>query len=421
MVSLERLFGAESSVLADRDFQLLLAATSFPVLGTTLVSPVLDSVIEPFGTTPAEIGLIISVATAPSIVLIPLAGLLADRYGRRPVLVWSLLCFGLGGSAITLTTDFRIVLALRFVQGVGFSGLVPIITTSIGDMYDEAREATAQGLRMGMNGISGAVIPLLAGALVGLAWQLPFLLYALAVPAALAVYRWFDEPTRETASAGPHPDGGSYRRALLELIVRPRVLAIVVARTLPVVVWIGFFTYNSLIVVRMLGGSAFQAGLLAAVGNFVFAVSGSQAGRITALAGSRFTPLVVSNVLISAGFAIVLFAPGIRVATVGMVVGGLGFGLVIALLRSTLTGLAPPSLRGGLVSLSAAGARVTATATPIAMGFVIATLEPTAGLTGAIRIAGLAVALVGGGGGLVMVLVARAAPTVTDERALVVE
>jgi MFS family permease len=421
VVSLERLFGAESSVLEDRDYRLLLAATAFPILGSALVSPVLDAVIGPFGTTPARIGLMISVMTAPAIVLIPIAGVIADRYGRRPVLVASLLLFGAGGSAIALTTDFRLVLGLRFVQGVGFSGIVPIITTSIGDLYDGAREATAQGLRMSLNGLSGAFFPLLAGVLVGLAWQLPFLLYALAIPVAAVVYRWFEEPV-EVDGGSPDQGGGEpYRRALARLLARPRVAAIVVARSLPVVVWLGFFTYNSLIVARVFGGSALEAGVLAAAGNFVFAIAGSQAGRLTARLGSRFVPLGLANGCLTAGFAVVLFAPDVRVAVAGIAVAGLGFGLSLTLYRSLLTRMATPALRGGVVSLSAAGGRLTATLTPVAMGAAIAWLEPAVGLTAALRMAGLGAAVVGGGGGLLATAAAWLAPAVAQPSAFAIE
>jgi len=407
------LFGKDASVLEETDYQLLLLATMFPILGTALVSPVLDSVIEPFGTSPARIGLMISFTTAPAIVLIPVAGVLADRYGRKLVLVGSLLAFGIGGASIVATTDFRVILGLRAIQGVGFAGLVPTITTSIGDMYDGAREATGQGLRMATNGLSGALFPLLAGALVAVAWQLPFLLYGLAIPVAVVVLLRFEEPTTSTGQRADEGGGdGPYLRSLLRVIRQRRALAILVARSLPVVVWIAMFTYNSLIVVRLIGGTAFEAGLLAAVGNFLFAIAGSQAGRLTARVGSRFYPLLVGNVALGGGLAAVFYAPTVPVAILGIAVAGTGFGLTLTLYRSMITNLAPQSLRGGVVSAGASLARIAATATPIAMGVVLGALEPTMGFEAALRIAGLGAAVVGGGGGIVCLLIAHTAPAV---------
>jgi hypothetical protein len=260
-----------------------------------------------------------------------------------------------------------------------------------------------------------------AGVLVGLAWQLPFLLYALAIPVAAVVYRWFEEPVDVDGDSPDQGGGEPYRRALARLLARPRVAAIVVARSLPVVVWLGFFTYNSLIVARVFGGSALEAGVLAAAGNFVFAIAGSQAGRLSARLGSRFVPLGLANGCLTAGFAAVLFAPDLRVAVAGIAVAGLGFGLSLTLYRSLLTRMATPALRGGVVSLSAAGGRLTATLTPVAMGAAIAWLEPAVGLTAALRTAGLGAAVVGGGGGFLATVAAWLAPAVAQPSAFAIE
>lgn len=417
MVSFTSLLGDDAAVLHDRDFQLLLLANVPPVVGTALLSPVLDSLIEPFGTTAANIGLMVSLFTAPGIFIVPVAGVLADRYGRKPVLVTALLLFGLTGTAVAFTTDFRVALGLRLLQGIGFAGIVPTLITSIGDLYAGSREAMAQGLRFTVSGLSQAAFPLLAGVLVAAAWQYPFLLYAVAFPIAGLVYVWFDEPTAaaEPAATDGGPESESYSRELFGLIRRRRVLSLVVARTLPVVVWIGFLTYNSIIVVELIDGTTVQAGLLTAVGSVSFAAAASQAGRITELFESRYYPLLGANVCLAAGLAGVLFAPGILSASLAILVVGVGFGVTLSLYRSIITGLAPQSLRAGLVSLAEAGGRVTATVTPIAMGAVIAVTAPTVGFTQAVQVAGLGAAAVGGCGGVLCLLVARFSPPAPAE------
>lgn len=414
MTLLESAFGEDASVLGEARFQLMLLATVFPILGTALVSPILDSVIEPLGASPGTIGLLISGMTAPAIVVIPLSGVLADRYGRRPVLVAALVLYGAGGSAITVTTDFAVVLVLRAVQGVGFAGIVPVITTSIGDMYDGQREVTGQGLRMMVNGISGAVLPLVAGAVVVVAWQYPFLLYALAFPVAAAVFLWFDEPTAQSDTSN-RTDRPAYHRMLLSFVSHPGVGSMVVARTLPVVVWVGFMTYNSLVVVRAMGGTPLQAGVLVAVGNICFAVGASQVGRILMKAGSKLRLLVAANLTLAAGFAGFLLTSRVLFAAPWIALAGAGFGVAISVTRSYLTETTPEPLRAGIISLGAAGARVTATLTPVGMGLLIETVTPMAGGTPALRIAGLGAALVGSGGGLLCLLVAAVADPIPGD------
>ena len=184
------------------------------------------------------------------------------------------------------------------------------------------------------------------------------------------------------------------------------------ARGLPLTVWIGFVTYNSIVVVRFLGGTPTQAGALVSVGSLAYAAVASQAGRVTARFDSRLYPLVAANLCLGAGFALFLLAPSLPVAGVGIAVSGAGFGLVLALYRSIITGLAGPSLRGSLVSLAEAFGRVVATATPILMGGAIAVATPRVGLAAAVQFAGLGAAAVGGLGGVLCLLVASRAPTV---------
>lgn len=416
MLSITSLFGKDAPILHQTNFQLLLVATLPPVLGTALVSPILDSLIGPFGASPANIGWMISSITAPGIVLIPMAGLLADRFGRKVVLIVSIVLFGSGGVAIAFTTDFQIVLLLRLVQGIGLAGINPIIITSIGDLYADGEEETGQGLRFMVSGLSGAIFPVFAGLLVVFAWQYPFLMYVMAFPIAAAVYLWFDEPTAVPPS--DVTDGGdlfSYTRALFGLTRQRPVLAMVVARTLMSAVYIGFLTYNSLIVVRLLGGTPLQAGILASVLFFTFATSASQAGRITSAFESRLYPLLGGNVSLGLGFAIVLLAPGIGTATVGTLAIGVGFGIMGTLYRSIITDLAPEEHRAGLVGISEAGGRITNTLIPLVMGGVITILSPTVGLGAALQTAGFVVALLGAGGGIICLLVASiSAPVSMD-------
>lgn len=155
--SFESLFGEEGVILHEPRFQLLLLANCLPPLGTAVLSPVLDLLIEPFGTSTANIGLMISFFTAPPILVIPIAGLLADRYGRKPIIVASLALFGVAGSAIALTTNFHLVLALRLLQGMGFGGLTPLLITSIGDFYTGSEEVTAHGIRFTGTGLAQTI------------------------------------------------------------------------------------------------------------------------------------------------------------------------------------------------------------------------------------------------------------------------
>ena len=90
---LNGLIGQHVAIVRDSDFKVLLVANAMGALGTALISPVLNSLNEPFGVSTDEIGLLVTAVTAPAIMLIPVSGLLADRVGRKSVLIVGLLCF----------------------------------------------------------------------------------------------------------------------------------------------------------------------------------------------------------------------------------------------------------------------------------------------------------------------------------------
>jgi len=403
---LELLFGTKSRLARESGFQSLMLATIFPVLGTALLSPVLDSLINPLGADPSNIGLLISTFTAPAIVMIPVTGLLTDRYGRKPILVVSLVVFGAAGSAIAFTTHFETILVLRGLQGIGFSGINPVIVTSIGDIYEGNREVTAQGLRLMGSGLSGAIFPFIAGILVIFAWQYPFLLYAVSIPIAVVVYLNFEEPTGIDPNPKSDTDDESYLAELFELLRHRHIQAILIARGLPIVVWFGFLTYNSIIVVRLIGGTPTEAGLLIGVGNLIFAVTASQVGRVLDGGIRQFPVLLLANVSLGVGLGIIMFSLSVNIALIGVVIVGAGFGITMSLYRNIVTGLAPPQLRGGLVSLSEAGGTLSATLTPMFMGGTIALMTSHLGFTAALQLAGVIVAISGGGGGLLCLVVA---------------
>jgi MFS family permease len=399
------LFGEEYEILRRHDFQILLLASLLPTLGTGLLAPVMGSLIEPYDTSPASIGLLNSMFTAPAIVLIPLIGGLADRVGRKPILFASLTMFAFAGIAIGMTTDFRLALGLRVVQGMAYGGLTPIIITSIGDIYKGNVEATAQGMRAMSGGVSSTVFPLVSGIIVGISWNYPFFLYAIALPIAAAVFLWFSEPSPHTQTeSAPGNSTYSTRKFLGELKSAP-VLAAVVGRAFPLFVWLAFITYSSFIVLEVLNSTPTVAGIFVMVASISFAASASQAGRIARLFSNLQIPLVGSNICLGAGFTVFLFSESLLLSFGGTIVLGFGFGVLISLYRSVITSMATDSYRARMVASAEAFARIIATITPLAIGWSLTQFTIAYGPTRALQFASATIGLIASIGGIMAVYV----------------
>jgi ACDE family multidrug resistance protein len=358
-------------------------------MGAALVSPLLDTLTGVYGVGEARIGLVMAAFTAPAIVAIPLVGVASDRYGRKPVLTAGLALFGAAGAALGVTADFRVTVALRLLQGVGYTGVAPILIAATGDLFAGDREATAQGLRFTTVGLSLACFPVLAGLLVAVGWRYPFYLFALGLPAAAVVHVSFEE----SADTGDGRDRGLDLRGLAGVVREPRVGLVLVGRAVPSVLWFGFLTYVSIIVVRLLGGTPGVAGTLVGLGSVASSVGGTQVGRLTAAFDTRRTPLLVGVAVSGVGLGGVALAPSLPVAGVGSVVVGAGFGVVLTLYRSTISTLAPDRHRGSLVSVGESAGRVGSTITPVVMGGLVAVAAPRYGFGVAVRGTLLAVAV----------------------------
>ena len=100
-----------------------------------------------------------------TVVSLPLAGPLGDRYGRRRVLLWSLAAFTVGSVLCAVADDMPLLITGRVVQGLG-GGLVPLALAIAGDNLPAAEVPRAIGFLIGASGIGVVVGALLTGFLV---------------------------------------------------------------------------------------------------------------------------------------------------------------------------------------------------------------------------------------------------------------
>ena len=134
----------KSSVLAPGwpIFLFLLFATLPNTFTTTLLSPGLPLLAAELGNGPRGIAYAQMLMTVPGIAMIasPLLGWLADRWGKRPILLAALFMDTAAGLGCMMTTDFTVLIILRFILGLGVGALMTVSLSMIGDYYGgEAR------------------------------------------------------------------------------------------------------------------------------------------------------------------------------------------------------------------------------------------------------------------------------------------
>lgn len=371
-LSLPVIFGLGELAPAKRNALALVYLSSVVIImGVNFIQPALPAMIEPLGISEAALGLVMTVYTAPAIFLSPLFGIVADLYGRRLLLAWGLVLFGLSGAAVGFAPDFTWVLILRAIQGIGFSAVIPLTIVLIGDLLEGDHEVGGQGLKVFLDRVGYLILPPLGGLLATIAWFWPFFFYALAVPLGLCALIWMPETKGEVETGT-----WSYLGNILRLSRHPRLMVAFSAGFLRFFLDYGFLTYFPLFLVRAHGISTATAGLLYAFFSVGAMLTSSQAGRLSA--GRDKAQLLFVAFLVS-GLALVAvpFTPGVLLVGIALFFYGLANGVISPMQKSLLTQNAPAELRGGIVSFDRLIQQVSKTVSTSVVGLLLVVTELT--------------------------------------------
>ncbi|QDV36573.1 MFS transporter [Tautonia plasticadhaerens] len=152
----------------------LMMAMAVAAMEQTVVSPAMPTIIARLKG--VEIyALVFSAYLLASTITTPLYGKLADRHGRKRVLLFGLGLFGVGSMLSGLSRSMPELIAMRVVQGLGAGAVAPIVLTILGDLYTLEERARVQGLFSGVWGVSSIAGPALGGALTDqLSWRWVF-------------------------------------------------------------------------------------------------------------------------------------------------------------------------------------------------------------------------------------------------------
>lgn len=155
-----------------------IVAVTFDGLDIQLVSLLAPAILEEWGISRAAFGPAMAAALVGMIFGSSLGGWLGDRYGRKPVLVWSIVLFGIATALVSLTTSVFWMTALRFVSGLGFGGASPNSVALASEWLPERLRPMAAALLSAGVPLGGLVASLLLpGLLPAMGWAGCFLLF----------------------------------------------------------------------------------------------------------------------------------------------------------------------------------------------------------------------------------------------------
>src|SRR5215510_1414527 len=321
-LSLTSLFGLGELVPERRRALTLVFSTSVAlVMGVNFIQPALPALTQPFGISDAALGLVMTMLTAPAIFLAPMFGVVADLFGRRLLLSWGLIVYGIFGAAMALAPTFTWLLIFRTIQGVAYSAVIPLTIVLIGDLLEGDREIGGQGLKVFLDRVGYFVLPPIGGLLATVAWYRPFTCYFLTVPLGIAAFFWMPE------TKGQRVNGAKgYLGDVMRLTRHPRLLVAFSAGFLRFFLDYGFLTYFPLFIVFLISGLAVMA---------------------------------------------VPFISGLWLTGAALFFYGLANGVISPMQKSLLTQNAPVELRGGIVSFDRLIQQVSKTTSTSIVGLLL--------------------------------------------------
>jgi MFS family permease len=182
----------------------LMAIVNMPSLALSALVPGLPQLFQHFSNMPHFQLLVPMIITVPSLCVAltsGFTGMLADRFGRRNLLLAALFAFALLGLAPLLFDSLLMIVASRVIVGVAEAAILTVGNALMGDYFEGAQREKWLGYQNMLSPLIGSAIILAGGMLAGVHWRYPFLLYLIGF--AVFALAWFVcwEPERDHGAA----------------------------------------------------------------------------------------------------------------------------------------------------------------------------------------------------------------------------
>jgi len=356
------------------------------LVGFGIVIPVLPFYVEgtQFDASPRVVGLLFASYSVMQLLFTPILGRLSDRYGRRPVLFFSLLGTSLGFFVLGFATTLWMLFAGRIIDGIT-GGNISTAQAYIADVTTEENRAKGMGLIGAAFGLGFIFGPAIGGILSRWGVHVPFL-FAGALSLANATLLYFVLPETVTRDHPARASAATGRWSQLVGALRQSRLAFVLAVYFLFVTAFSVMTASfGLFTLYRFGFDAHDTGwIFAFVGVVGAAIQGGLIGRLVKAFGEP--PLVIVGALMFAASLVLIPFTGPHTGTPALLALGALFALGNGLATPSLTSLASKSAgsgeQGGVLGVTQSVASLARVVGPLVSAALIYSAAATKGYDG---------------------------------------
>jgi len=327
------------------------------VLGNSMLIPEFPKIKSALNINQFQVGLMITLFSASAGLAIPLLGYLSDRYGRKKIIIPSLITYGIGGvvsgiAAIMLKEKgYHLVLAGRIIQGIGAAGTYPIVIALVGDIFQSNERSSALGTVEAANGLGKVMSPLLGAAVALISWYAIFFSYAiLAVPITIAFFLIIKEPENNTKEQKLKDYINDIKKIFSEK--GASLFFSLLAGVTVLFLLFGVLSHISDVLETKYHIRGLKKGLLISLPILLMSTSSYLSGAYLKKRGKGFKKVMSLGLLIDCiSLAILPFLDGLTLYLVLLALLGVGNGIVLPALNTLVTSAAGSGQRGGITSI----------------------------------------------------------------------
>jgi predicted MFS family arabinose efflux permease len=387
---------------ARRDFRLYWLAGAADLLGSHASGLVLPLLVLALGGSPLTAGVLGTAAALGQVALGPVAGVYADRWSRRALMVGAALVAGtaMGAVAIAVATDsasLPVLFVAAVVEGLAAAVYAAAAAGAVRAVLPAAEPERAVGALRAREQGAQLVGPSFGGALYQLAAWAPFLADAVSYLIAAGCVRAIGADLRprrsEVDGGGPAPERPSFRAefgAGLRFVWGQPLLRFVGLWAAGVNVIFGALYFHVVLVARLRGASAASIGL-------ILTLAGA-AGLVGALVAPRLLAVIRPRTLVVAASWLMAGIVALLALTTTTWVYGLLLGLVFAVspalsivFQSRAIMLTPDGLQARVGTALGTVGEGAGVAAPLLAGLLVGAFSPaTVALLFGAALAGLA-------------------------------
>ncbi|MFF2907454.1 MFS transporter [Paenibacillus sp. NPDC057934] len=344
----------------------LVALASIPLimtLGNSMLLPTLPQIEHALGINSFQVSMIITVYGLIAILMIPVAGFFSDRYGRKIVILPSLMLAAIGGVVCVIAAWFMkgysaywVILAGRLLQGIGAAGAFPIVLPFVGDLFKDEKEVSKSlGLIETSNTFGKVLSPILGAYLGTLLWFAPFIAIPfLCILSFVLVLFLVKPPKKEDQVAEEKPTLRKFLSGIKDILhKRGRWLyAIFAIGGICMFVTFGVLFYLSEILETKHKLHGAMKGLVLAIPLALLCLASYGSGKIIGQNKTLMKWLGFGGMVLLTGAMVVTgFNKGIYMMVAFLTVSGIGIGVVLPCMDALITEAFEKENRGTITSL----------------------------------------------------------------------